>query len=927
MSNVESLKSFITAFIASQYGDLPPTEAQFNEAADTVRQANSSILPISDLEFENLKRKLRESIVVTLDNGICLKNQNNGHTSWLPARRAEIDSFFWKRYKDYLEQVKHWNPRVTAKLGQVSDEILDECCDPQGDDCHIRGLVIGDVQSGKTSNYTALANKAADVGYNLVIILSGIPELLRQQTQKRLDLEFCGRKSNLYLDPNKRAVFTPVGVGKFGYKKTIACFTSEDNDFNATVLNSNGLSLSSVNGTILLVVKKNATILRNLYTWLKHNNELNANGEIDKSLLLIDDEADNASVNTSNPDTDPKAINKAIRVLLTVFSRTTYLAVTATPFANIFIHPTKTSDVVIKDKEGNVLETVPNVPDLFPADFIYALDAPSNYIGAERIFSVDGDQQGIIESIDVDDFYKYFPDKHKKELVVEGLPLDLYKSLNYFLLANAIRDIRGDISEHRSMMIHVSRFTLVQNQISSIVLAWLEQIKSDLINYAALPLADSEKIESIHNLHVVWDEFKLENKASVTWAEILSKYLYKAVAPIEVRTINSESGATSLDYDKHNKDGLRVIAIGGNILSRGLTLEGLMTTYFCRNTNMYDTLMQMGRWFGYRPNYDDLVKIWITEETKDWYGYIQKATRDLRDQIKRMKMTNLSPKEFGLKVMHHPDSLIVTARNKMKTAKLIKCPVHISGHLLETPRLVASVDTLEKNAIVIERYINRLSTDGTRVSDMEDITHGNYFWKGVPSESVSELLANFITHPWHLSYNGKAISEFVAKHVWQNGWDVVLITNGDGGPFNKSIKCGNELLSISNTESRFIQINDKMLSVSGSKLRVGSGGCARIGLNNEQLDEAKEKYMATYTGKKKNPSLPDSAYMIKSRNPILMIHIIEAKYSKDNTKFPPFLYCLGVGIPADDKDDDVAEYQVNLVELKNWLDPTEEEDE
>ena len=925
--NESQLESIISAFISSKFMDVPPTETEFNEAAEMMRNANGSFLPVSDEEFKNLKKRLRETIVVTMDTGVCLQDPNNGHKSWLPAKRADIDFYYWERYRKYLEEVKHWNPRVTSKLGQVSDEILDQCGDPSGDDFHIRGLVLGDVQSGKTSNYTALANKAADVGYDLVIVLAGIPELLRQQTQKRLDKEFCGRQSNLYLDPKSAIKYVPVGVGRYGNKKTIACFTSEANDFNVGVLKSNGLALDTVNSTILLVVKKNVTILNNLFVWLKHNNPLNANGQIAKSLFLIDDEADNASINTKNPDSDPTAINNAIRLLLSIFSKTTYLAVTATPFANIFINPVQGNDLIIRSKDGKIEDTISDVPDLFPADFIYALDPPTNYIGAERIFSDSGDQKNMLEKIEPGEFLKVFPDKHKKDLIVKDLPRDLYEAAYYFLLTNAIRDVRGDNTEHRSMMIHVSRFILVQNQIAEILNVWLDQVKSDLRNYSALPVKKAEEINSIKQLHQIWEKYDLESIAKVDWEDVLKNYLYRAVAPIDVRAVNGDTGSTSLDYDNHKDDGLRVIAVGGNTLSRGLTLEGLMVTYFYRNTNMYDTLMQMGRWFGYRPNYADLVKIWLSADAIDWYGQIQEATQDLKDQIYKMKAAKLSPRHFGLKVRQDPGSLIVTARNKMRSAQIIKCPVSVSGHLLETPRLVASLEVIKNNAAIVERYIDRLSYEGKRVPETEFKAHNNYFWEGVSSDSVSELLGNFTTHPWHMSYNGKALADYVATHSWQNGWDVVLINSGDGDPFDKKIKCGDEYLEIQATERRKIKQSDKILSVSGNKLRVGAGGCARIGLDKKQIEDAKDQFYANYTGKRNKPALPDSAYLIKGRNPILMIHIVEADYDKPDSKYPKFLYGLGVGIPADESGNEVAIYQVNLLEIANWMDPSEEVDE
>lgn len=926
-TNESQLESIISAFISSKFSDVPPTETEFNEAAEMMRNANGSFIPVSDEDFKNLKKRLRETIVVTMDTGVCLQDPNNGHKSWLPAKRADIDFYYWERYRKYLEEVKHWNPRVTSKLGQVSDEILDQCGDPSDEDFHIRGLVLGDVQSGKTSNYTALANKAADVGYDLVIVLAGIPELLRQQTQKRLDKEFCGRQSNLYLDPKSAVKYVPVGVGRYGNKKTIACFTSEANDFNVGVLKSNGLALDTVNSTILLVVKKNVTILNNLFVWLKHNNPLNSNGQIAKSLFLIDDEADNASINTKNPDSDPTAINNAIRLLLSIFAKTTYLAVTATPFANIFINPVQGNDLIIRSRDGKVEETISDVPDLFPADFIYALDPPTNYIGAERIFSDSGDQKHMLEKIEPGEFLEVFPDKHKKDLIVKYLPTDLYEAAYYFLLTNAIRDVRGDNTEHRSMMIHVSRFILVQNQIAEILNVWLDQVKSDLRNYSALPVKKAEEISSIKALHKIWNKYELENTVEVDWEDLLKNYIYRAVAPIDVRAVNGNTGSASLDYDNHKDDGLRVIAVGGNTLSRGLTLEGLVVTYFYRNTNMYDTLMQMGRWFGYRPNYDDLVKIWLSVDAIDWYGQIQEATQDLKDQIYKMKAAKLSPRHFGLKVRQDPGSLIVTARNKMRSAHIIKCPITVSGHLLETPRLVASLEVIKNNSEIVEKYIDRLSYEGKRIPETEFKAHNNYFWEGVSSDSVSELLGNFTTHPWHMSYNGKALADYVAAHSWKNGWDVVLIKNGDGKPFDKKLKCGDEYLEITATECRKIKQSDKILSVSGNKLRVGAGGCARIGLDRNQIEDAKNQFYENYTGKRNKPTLPDSAYLIKGRNPILMIHIVEADYDKPDSKYPQFLYGLGVGIPADESGNEVAIYQVNLVEIANWMDPSEEVDE
>jgi len=903
--NVEQLENTISAYINTVYKEVPPTEEEFIDKATLLRNANAVLMPVTDQEFAEILTRLRQNLVIQMDVGVYINDRNNGHQSWLPGKRAKFDFFFWNRYKKYLEEVKHWNPRVTTNLGKISDEILDLCGDPEEDHFAIKGLVLGDVQSGKTANYTAICNKAADTGYRIIIVLAGLQENLRKQTQERLDAECSGRKSEYYLDPKAEQGIKnqPVGVGRYGTSKKIASFTSVTKDFDSGVLRSNDLGIENVNCPVILVVKKNKRILNNLIKWLSANNSHNAAGQIELPLLLIDDEADNASVNTKDPDSSPAAINDCIRRLLLLFSKNTYLGITATPFANIFIDP-----------ENN--------EDLFPADFIYALSAPTDYIGADRIFGDDGDHFGMLEPIDVFDLENCFPAKHKKDFVVTSLPEDLYVAANYFLLSNAIRDYRGDNTEHRSMMVHISLYTQVQNQIADILGFWLEQVKSDLRNYSKLPAQKAEQIASIRALHETWNKYNLESISMIGWEELLRTYLYPAVAPIDVRAVNMKTGAASLDYFNHKNDGLRVIAVGGNSLSRGLTLEGLCVTYFHRNTKMYDTLMQMGRWFGYRPNYQDLVKIWMSEEAIDWYGQITRATAELKDEIVKMRNAHQTPMEFGLKVRQDPGSLIVTARNKMRTATDITCPVSVSGNLLETPRLKASLPILAENEKVFKDFVASLAECGDRLDDPER-TKGHYYWEHVPSDAVAQLLRDFETHPWHLSFNGRALAEFIESRQWNKGWDVVLISSGEGDKYPGGLKCGDEVLSLPSTEKRKISADSKMLSVSETKVRVGSGGCTRIGLTGDEIEKARQAFREE-TGKR---NVSDKAYLTKDRAPILMLHVIQAKYEPDHPELPPFLFALGVGFPRDDHNTSVVNYKVNLVELRNWIDVPDESDE
>lgn len=906
--SVERLECTISAYINSTYQERPPTEEEFMETASTFRASMSAMLSVDDQEFSDILARLRSHIVIQMDVGTYISDCSNGHQSWLPARRAETDFFFWERYKKYLEEEKKWNPRVTANLGKISDEILDLCGDPEEPYFSVRGLVLGDVQSGKTANYTAICNKAADVGYRVIIVLAGMQENLRKQTQERLDAEFSGRRSDSFMDPTAKN--TAVGVGRHsasGTKKGVASFTSVTKDFDSGVLRSCNLSIiESVNGPVLLVVKKNKRILDNLISWLDANNTVNAGGKIDLPLLLIDDEADNASVNTRDSDDDPTAINNCIRQLLGLFSKTTYLGITATPFANIFIDPRA-------------------YEDLFPSDFIYALSAPSHYIGADRMFGDDDERScsHMIERIDREELELCLPPKHKSGFVVSKLPADLYEACNYFLLVNAVRDMRGDQGEHRSMMVHLSRFRSVQAQIADLLTMWLSQVNSDLRNYAKLHVDKAEKIASIHELHLVWDKYKLSDAAGISWEKLLKSYLYKAIAPIDVREVNMNTGAASLDYFNHKKDGLRVIAVGGNSLSRGLTLEGLCVTYFHRNTRMYDTLLQMGRWFGYRPHYDDLVKVWLTEEMIDWYGQITRASAELKEEIKKMRNAHQTPRDFGLRVRQDPGVLIVTARNKMRTAGDIPFPITVSGQILETPRLKASPEILEENERVFKAFVRDLAKNGERVEG-EERAQGYLFWQHVRGPVIARLLDNFETNPWHLSYNGHALSEFVAAKEWKGGWDVVLVNRGDGAAYPGGLACGREILPMDCTEKRKILADQRMLSVSGTKVRVGRGGLTRIGLSKAQIAAVQNEFRK----ENRKKQVPDRAYLIEDRPPILMLHVLQAEYEgTPHPDLPAFLFALGVGFPRAEYETTTAKYKVNLVELRKWADIPDEFDE
>lgn len=878
-----------------------PEEAFITKVID-LRQALQPLVTVCDEEFEWILRELKASMVIRMDVGIYISSQESDHQSWLPAKRSEMDFYYWNRYKRYLEHTRHWNTRVTANLDKVSDEIIDLLGDPANNNpWKRRGLVLGDVQSGKTANYTALCNKAADVGYKVIIVMTGTTKNLRMQTQERLDTEFAGRKSKFLLDPkaNNEIKNIPHGVGEIDARKRISSFTSVIHDFNSNILNSNDLTLQNVREPALFVVKKNRKILENLETWLIQNNA-DAHDMIDMPLLLIDDEADYASVNTNKPDEDPTATNTAIRSLLNRFYRSSFVGITATPYANIFISP-DTTDEMIGD-------------ELFPRDFIYVLSAPTNYIGVDAIFGDNAEYSSNLKYLDENELDSFFPFNHKTNLAVDELPPSMYEAMGYFALINAVRDLRGDVSAHRSMLVNVSRLKDVQNQVKDRINEWLIQLRSDLISYSSLDESKAMQVKNICFLRSIWDRHGLENKAGCSWNDIRIKHLTKAVTPIEVRAVNQNTGATSLDYYAH-PDGFRVIAVGGNSLSRGLTLEGLCVSYFYRNSQMYDTILQMGRWFGYRPNYEDLFKIWITEDADDWYGYICSATNELKDEIARMNMLKLTPKDFGLKVRQDPNSLIVTARNKMRLGTPVSRPITVSGRLLETPRLKSKKETLANNETAFRKFVKKLDAVAERI----ETNKNRHLWAGAPKEMVAGLLRRFDTHQWHLSFQGRALADYIMEFDGLDEWDVV-IPNGES---EQVIELeGAESAIEVKPERRKVTEDNGMLKVSGTKVRVGAGGCTRAGLTKEQIKQAETDYRNTAN----KHNVPDYAYLIPDRKPLLMLHVIETLPSS-NMNIPPILFAIGIGLPSLGEAIKTANYVVNLVELQSYMEIDEDEDD
>jgi hypothetical protein len=868
-----------------------PTEADVLSLATQLRKI--SIYSVSDEEFDYVIRRLHQALRIDMGLGSRVVDK---YTPWLQARKASIDPYYWTRYQLSLRK-QGWAPKVVNSLDRVTDEILDLSGNPASHNgWPRRGLVMGDVQSGKTSNYTGLVCKAADAGYRLVILLTGTIESLRRQTQERMDHGFVGLDSSGVVTRNRQR--REIGVGLINGMRAAGVFTSTLQDFRVTTVNQLGFKLQAFNEPVLLVVKKHKRILENLTEWLRTFNA-NADGAIDLPMLLIDDEADNASVNT-NP-VKATAINSAIRSLLSLFPRSTYVGFTATPFANVFIDPESQEDML-----GD---------DLFPRDFVYALDAPSNYLGAAKIFGDDSPYDCLRK---ISDATSVFPQPHTADLHVSSLPNSLTIAVLTFFIANAIMDLRRDMPRHRSMLVNVSHYTDVQNQVSDRIHELVRQMQDDIRNYAGLSISDALRNKTMRSLHEI---FESEYQASgATWAEVQS-ILPSSVMPIEVRPVNQKSGASSLSYAMYEQSGLRVIAVGGNSLSRGLTLEGLCISYFYRGTQMYDTLLQMGRWFGYRTGYEDIIRIWMSNDAVSWYEHIAEATEELRREIRYMQVSGLKPIDFGMKVRAHPDSLLITARNKMRNSEAITRVLSISGEGLETPRLMIDPSIISSNYQVVLQTVESIISSTAQRAD-----NGNCLWTNVSKNYIVELLRNFIVHPLNVSFHPVDLAEFIEKSrdPLLADWDVV-IPSGSADSISLSDKIAIK------PQRRILTVNHakRYLLVNGKKMRVGSRGVEREGMNQTQIMAAEAEFYADVENEGKT-NVPDHAYRKHRSRPLLMLHFIRGEVEKTSFEVPQGteLVALGLSFPILATGSSRVTYRINLVEVRNLLpEETKDDDE
>jgi len=869
--------------------------------------ANTVAPGMRAVEMEELAREVEEKQGIKAGLGAVVDSDD--FEPWLDDAKADIEPFYWNRYQKLLLQ--NGLPRdVVTSTDKVTDKILGRLGDPQKQvPWDRRGMVVGHVQSGKTANYTGLICKAADAGYRLIIVIAGIHNNLRNQTQARIDEGFVGRDTGRAQDKKNGNARHIIGVGHFDSNRTPVSLTNTLRDFNKGTASTNTSEINSYKVPVVLVIKKNYRTLANLLDWLRDNSTRGDRDMIDQPMLLIDDEADNASINTGYKKKLITKINSQIRDLLSIFHRSCYVGYTATPFANIFIDPEQEHEMYNED--------------LFPGDFIIGLDAPTNYFGPAKIFvdglPDDGEPTWLRYITDNEDI---FPLKHKIDQELDNLPDSLQKAVWAFLVARTIRNLRGQAASHCSMLVNASRFTNVQGKLRNRIHEALERVKNAVRINAARGVEALDDPE-ISGLYQVWlHEY---SEAETNWA-LIQQNLLEAIAAAKVVEVNSR--ANDLDYSQSGERGQTVVAVGGFSLSRGLTLEGLTVTWFLRNTMMYDTLMQMGRWFGYRGGYEDLCRIWMPPEAIDWYAFIANASEELHEELITMEKAKATPRMFGLAVRSHPASLLVTARNKMGSGKKVITMVGLSNKFVETAKVSIKTNDLSNNKEIAKTFVESLK-DGQFYSEM---TEWGYLWKNIPLKYIDDFLVGWRNAEQSITTETGPLRKYIQprKEDELRTWDVLITSKKSGDPV---LFLGLPVVPA----ERKVSVGDRKyayMSFSGKGMRLASRGIEKAGLTPEEAAHVEKQYREDPKRDQSAPvNYPDTIYRNIRTKGLFILHLVQPKTPADdknekNRDLIPKSAVVGWGIslPSSSRPAEKIEYVVNTVRFGELF-GEEDEDE
>lgn len=641
----------------------------------------------------------------------------------------------WSALKTYLTGAKGWDEDTVDVIDEASSEVVSLLENPRQQTFSSRGLVVGYVQSGKTANMTAVISKAVDRGYSLILVFAGLTDKLRQQTQRRLEADIVKRHPTLW-----HLLTTTDIKGEFQ-------------------IPAQG-HLMGMDRAQIAVMKKNVAPLERL---LKVIAKTPASDMRRLKVLLIDDECDQATVNSASREMDMSRINEQIRLILKALPSVSYVGYTATPFANVLINP--------------YADQTDTLDDLYPRDFITALPLPDGYFGTQKLFGrtpVDPanpqpDEEGmdVVREVTADEEAKLqAPSQKAQATFVVEMTASLEKAILYFIASCAARRARGQEQEHMSMLVHTSSAIVMHERVAALIEAWLDENRKALVNRTGAVWAALEQ---------VWNE-EAGRVTRSGGAESFSQISSFVPAVLGALHVPVENGASD-DRIDYTSGPVTYIVVGGSILARGLTLEGLCVSYFLRTSNQYDTLLQMGRWFGYRNGYEDLPRLWMPEALRVRFQSLAAVEAEIREDIGSYSRRPLvTPMDFAVRIRRIPGMAIV-ARNKMRHARRVS--IGYWGRHLQTIRFARNnAELLEANWKAAGRLVEAAGAEGSR-----DASFTRPLFRDVPRSAVIRFIRDYRIDPTHQDLDTGLLLQFLEQdHPALQHWNVGVVTAPDGTP-------------------------------------------------------------------------------------------------------------------------------------------------
>ncbi|MFI9326175.1 Z1 domain-containing protein [Kitasatospora sp. NPDC052868] len=634
-----------------------------------------------------------------------------------------------------LLRAGQWDDAALHGLDDASTKVVSMLDHPLESTFSTRGLVVGYVQSGKTTNFTALIAKAADAGYKFFIVLAGMHNGLRRQTQLRLQDQLVDQVVDQW-----------------------HALTGPDGDFEPPHGNPAAFFAQSNGQHVLCVVKKNVPRLRKLKSWLEKAPDYLKGCPT----LIIDDEADQASVAS-------KTTNPLIREIIDLFPRGGYVGYTATPFANLLIDPAS--------------------EDLYPRDFIVNLPKPEGHFGTEVLFGrqpIDGegpedapDGYDMIRAVPYAEIPLVRPGRDELDGFVPEIGGALRDSVLYFWLATAARRFRGTGNRHSTMLVHTSVSTVVHESFKGPLEDFRAEVAAQVAGGDEAMLSELRELWEQETAKVGAVEFGEE----ATSFDGLLKHLGGVLTECRIILDNSTS-VERLDYENGP---VTAIAVGGNTLSRGLTLEGLVVSYFVRGASTYDTLLQMGRWFGFRKGYADLPRVWMTDDLREWFRHIATVEAEMRRDIDRYLVEDETPLTFAVRLRSHP-ALRITAAAKMRDA--IRASSSYGGQRVQTRYFhTHDADWLRGNQEAASGLLrDALRLDGARHEDLSlQGRPGRHILRDVSHGTILGFLKAYRFHEKSMDCDTRLLSEYIEKRTrTRNGgslrrWNVAVVGNAPSG--------------------------------------------------------------------------------------------------------------------------------------------------